>query len=133
MNDGKAESTVYSGVLGYSWDSAVWFVSRDRGGPDDLRRDLVQSTSDHTFNVDLANGQYKITLVIGDQGYMHDLIDVSAEGILQVNQLTVSAGKFSTQVFTVTVSDGQLNLKFHDAGGSDSNWVINAIIIQPAA
>jgi|GEM_PF-2791175 len=127
------ESTVYSGALGYGWDSAVGLVSRDRGGPTDLRRDLVQSTSDHTFNVDLANGQYKVILTIGDQSYMHDLIDVFAEGILQVNHLTVSAGTFSTQVFTVTVSDGQLNLKFHDAGGSDGNWVINAIIVQQAA
>jgi hypothetical protein len=45
--------------------------------------------------------------------------------------LTVNAGTFSAQVFTVTVSDGQLNIKFHEAGGSDGNWVINAITIQP--
>lgn len=89
------------------------------------------SDTDHTFNVDLANGQYKVTLIIGDNSYGHDLIDVYAEGVLQVNHLTVNAGTFSGQVFTVTVSDGQLNISFHDAGGSDSNWVINSIKIEP--
>jgi hypothetical protein len=105
------ESTVYSGALGYGWDTTAGLESRDRGAPDDLRRDFVCSATDHTFNVDLANGQYKVTLIIGDQSYAHDLIDVYAENVLQVNSLTVAKGNFSTQVLTVTVSDGQLNIK----------------------
>jgi hypothetical protein len=125
------ESTVYSAALGYGWDSAVGLGSRDRGAPDNLRRDLVFSSGDHTFKVDLANGQYTVTLIIGDNGYTHDLIDVYAENVLQVDHLTVNAGAFSTQVFTVLVNDGQLSIKFHDAGGSDLNWVINAIKIEP--
>jgi hypothetical protein len=127
------ESTGYSAGLGYGWDSRVGLGSRDRGAPDDLRRDLVFSSADHTFNVDLTNGNYKVTLIIGDQSYLHDLIDAYAEGVLQVNHLTVSAGTFSTQVFTVTVNDGQLNIKFHKNGGLDGNWVINSIIIEPTA
>jgi fibronectin type 3 domain-containing protein len=128
------ESTVYSFVAWYGWDSKVGLVSRDRGAPDDLRRDLVQSTGDHVFMVDLANGDYKVTLIIGDNNYRHDLIDVYAEDVLKVNHLTVDKGTFDPpQVFTVTVNDGQLNIKFHDAGGTDLNWVINAITIEPAA
>jgi fibronectin type 3 domain-containing protein len=126
------ESTAYSAVSGFGWDGTAGLGSRDRGAPDNLQRDLVFSGTDHTFNVDLANGQYKVTLTIGDNSYTHDLIDVYAEGVLQVNHLTVNAGTFSTQVFTVTVADGQLSIRFHDAGGSDANWVINAIKIEQA-
>jgi fibronectin type 3 domain-containing protein len=126
------ESTVYSAGLGYGWSSVAGLGSRDRGAPDDLRRDLVFASSvDGTFNVDLANGPYKVTVIIGDVVTGHDLVDVFAEDVLQVNHLTVSKGSFSSQEFAVTVSDGQLNLRFHDAGGPDLNWVINAIIIEP--
>ena len=40
------------------------------------RRDFVQSTTDHTFKVDLASGTYKVTLINGDNSYINDLIDV---------------------------------------------------------
>jgi fibronectin type 3 domain-containing protein len=126
------ESTAYSAVSGYGWESTVGLDSRDRGAPDNLERDFVFSSTNHTFNVDLANGQYKVTLTIGDNDYTHDVIDVYAEDVLQVNHLTVNAGTFATQVFTVAVGDGQLNIGFNDAGGPDLNWVINAITIEPA-
>jgi len=52
---------------------------------------------------------------------------------LKVNDLTVAKGVFEERVFTVTVSDGQLNLRFHDDGGTDSNWICNAIMIEPSS
>jgi len=119
--------------VGYGWDSTVGLGSRDRGAPDDLRRDFVFYTLDRTFKVDLPNGEYNVTLVIGDYSYTHDLMDVYAEGVLEVNDLTVAVGTFSELVFTVTVSDGQLNLGFHDDGGIDVNWVINAITLEPVS
>jgi fibronectin type 3 domain-containing protein len=125
------ESTIYNPTLGYGWTDTSNVGSRDRGTPDSLRRDLVFSSSDRVFNVDLANGEYTVKLTIGDNNYMHDNIDVYAEGALKVNDLTVSAGSFTQQTFGVTVYDGQLNLKFVDDGGSDVNWVINTIEITP--
>jgi len=126
-------STTYSTLIGHGWDTSSGLDSRDRGAPDNLKRDFVFGSSDHTFNVDLANGYYNVTLVIGDNSYAHDLIDVYADGVLWVNHLTVGAGTFSTQTFNVSVNDGQLNLKFHDAGGTDVNWVINAITVRVLA
>jgi fibronectin type 3 domain-containing protein len=111
----------------------VGLGSRDRGAPDDLRRDFVYSSIDRTFKVDLANGEYNVILVVGDNSYTHDLIDIYAEGILKRNDLTAAKGTFSGVLFTVTVSDGQLNLLFHDDGGTDGNWVINAIVIEPVS
>jgi len=124
------ESTVYSLSLGYGWTSGV-FGSRDRGAPDNLKRDLVFSRSDRGFNVDLANGEYTVKVIIGDNKYMHDNIDIYAEGALMLNDVTVSAGSFVERTFGVEVTDGQLNLMFVDDGGTDVNWVINAIEITP--
>jgi serine protease len=125
-----SESTLYSAFVGYGWRSTAGLGSRDRGVPDDLRRDLVFSGVDRTFNVDLQNGEYEVTVVIGDSSYLHDLIDIYAEGIIEANNVSADAGAFAESVFTVTVSDGQLNLLFHDDGGIDANWVINVLAME---
>jgi len=52
----------------------------------------VLGATEHTFNVDLANGDYEVTVTIGDQLYLHDLIDVYAEDIQKINDLTTVAG-----------------------------------------
>jgi len=82
------------------------------------------------FNVDLVNGDYTVTVVVGDQSFMHDRIDIYAEGVLVVNDLTAPAGSFQQVSFVVTVTDGQLSLRILDDGGSDPNWVLNALEIQ---
>ena len=122
-------STLYTASLGYGWNSTTGLHSRDRTSPDNLRRDFVFSSTDHTFNVDLANGDYQVTITIGDQDFMHDLIDVYAEDVLVINDLTAVAGSFQEVTFTATVADGQLNLNILDDGGADSNWVLNALTI----
>ena len=123
------ESTIYSANLGYGWISTTGLDSRDRGAPDNLTRDFVFSPTPHTFNVDLANGNYQITVVIGDQNYMHDQIYVYAQNVLEVNNLTVAAGSFQRTTFTTTITNGQLNLTIQDGGGLDPNWLINALTI----
>lgn len=123
-------TTAYLPSTSYGWSDITDLWSRDRGAPDALRRDLVFSSSDRTFNVDIPNGQYQVTLIVGDQNYMHDKIDIYAEGVMVVDDLNVSAGTFTEITFTVTVSDGQLNATFHDDGGADANWVINALTID---
>jgi fibronectin type 3 domain-containing protein len=124
--------TGYSAVLGYGWASTAGLDSRDRGSPNDLNRDFVFSSTEHTFNVDLANGYYLVTVVVGDQAFGHDKIDVYAEENLVVNDLTAAAGSFQEVTFTTTVTDGQLNVRILDDGGSDGNWVLNALTIEGA-
>ena len=122
--------TVYSAAVGFGWSSTAGLDSRDRVNPNALRSDFVFSSTEHTFNVDLANGDYQVTVVIGDEGFMHDLVDVYAEGSLKINDLTVTAGSFQELSFTVTIADGQLNLVILDNGGVDPNWVLNAIAVH---
>jgi fibronectin type 3 domain-containing protein len=123
-------TTTYSSATSYGWSNVTNLDSRDRGAPDALRSDFVFSSFDRTFNVDLPNGHYQVTLIVGDQNYMHDKMDIYIEGVMVAHNITVPAGTFTEITFTVTVSDGQLNITFHDDGGSDANWVINVIIVD---
>ena len=125
-------STVYSALYGYGWSSTSGLDSRDRGAPDYLRRDLIFSSSENTFNVDIANGDYLVSVLIGDQGFSHDLIDVYAEDALKVDDLTATAGSFEEVSFVVAITDEQLNLRILDDGGTDPNWVINSLTVEPS-
>ena len=64
---------------------------------------------------------------------MHDQIYVYAQNTLEINNLTVTAGTFQQTTFTITITNGQLNLRIRDGGGTDANWVINALTITPSS
>ena len=125
-------STIYSASVGYGWSSADGLISRDRAAPDDLLRDFVFGSTEKVFAVDLATGDYLVTVNIGDQNFKHDLIDIYAEEVLMLNDISVGAGMFQESTFRVTVADEQLNIRLADSGGNDENWVLNALKIEPA-
>ena len=119
---GISNATLYSPSVGYGWDSIenLESIDRDRGYPNDSR-DLILSTSDHTFNIDVSNGDYVVELEIGDpgpslyEGHVMDYVDIYAEDELKVDDLYEDWLTWPT--FRVTVNDGQLNIRFHDDGG----------------
>lgn len=133
---GVNNETIYSSSVGYGWSDTTNLYSIDRGGDCYPWRDFVLSTSDHTFNIDVNNGNYSVVLYIGDESHPHDFIDVYAEGILKVDNLNYSydpnQGTYKPEsvTFTIEITDGQLNLRFHDDGGSDPYWIINALKIK---
>jgi len=146
--------TLYSSSLGYGWSDITNLDSITRvpyfGDPYgcSVESDFVLSNTDHTFNIDVKNGNYKVIIVIGDMGVnskKRDFIDVYAEGILKIDNLNYSFEELAKEkcydwtkclvspskiTFDVNVNDGQLNLEFHDDGGSDSYWIVNGITIK---
>jgi hypothetical protein len=132
------EATAY--VPGaYGWTTASNAQSLDRSSQSDpLRRDFVMSgTSAPTFRVDLPNGNYAVTVTMGDNKAAHDNMVVKANGMVMLPDVDTAAGAFTVNTFNVTVSSGSLTLQFLDAGGTDSIWVVNAVAIaavsQPPA
>ncbi|HEY3393769.1 MAG TPA: S8 family serine peptidase [Lacipirellulaceae bacterium] len=106
----------YSAEVGYGWQlGSVSDISRGTGT--DLTRD-VNFTHDGTFAVDLPNGQYDVIATIGDTSLAHDLVGVFLESV-EFDTITTSAGQTVTRIYHVGVSDGQLNLRLADLGGSD--------------
>jgi hypothetical protein len=126
------DKTLWSYALGYGWSSLSGLSSRDRGAPDDLRRDFVQSTTSKYFQVVVPEGRYRIDFVIGDKSYMHDDITIYVESTIVLSGLDTAAGYFYNYYAVRGGSGISLDFYFVDDGGSDGNWVINAITITSA-
>jgi hypothetical protein len=108
-------ASVYTSGTGFGWatNSSAGLLGVNRGpvaGTSPLTQDFI-STRDATFLVDLTNGIYDVTLILGDAAGAVNQARVYAEGELRGNFSTLT-GQFSTNVFRVAVSDGQLNLDF---------------------
>ncbi|MDQ0662798.1 lysophospholipase L1-like esterase [Arthrobacter ulcerisalmonis] len=106
----------YSGVSAtdaYSADKRYGFntpghmadvPAKGTGAGSDAVRFLEFGTkSTNTFNVDLKEGLYKITVTLGDTSRA----SIAAEGVFQVMNMT---GNGATDSFEIPVTDGQLNL-----------------------
>jgi len=119
----------YNVSIGYGWVSSP-SGDRDRGVGTNLTRDLIFDSVNRTFNVDLSNGKYFVTVLLGDMSYPHDMMDVYVEDQLKLNDINTSAGEIKWLNFTVNVNDSQLNIKFVDDGGTDPNWVSEGLIIK---
>ncbi len=115
----------YSAAAGYGWQTGTVY-SINRGG-DALTRD-VNYTKDATFGVDLPNGEYDVTVTLGEALIAHDQMGVFVEGV-QVDSVTTAGGQFAVNTYRTSVSDGQLNLGLTDLGGSDSWVMINGLDI----
>jgi len=124
--------SAYSPTVGYGWDNVTGIEGRKRASGDALQKDFHFSSQDRTFIIDLPNGTYAVGLYMGDMQFPHDKMDVYAEGVLVENDISTAAGEvLFLRPSDVTVTDNQLNLLFHDDGGTDRNWVVNGIIIAP--
>jgi hypothetical protein len=123
-------TTIY-GAQPYGWAESP-SGQRDRGTPDYLLRDLHFDGTDRTFMAGYGSGTYGVTLYFRDDAYMHDTIEVFAEGgstpVATVASLPV--GTTVTKTFNVAVNDGVLDLRFHNNAGGDPNWIINGIVLN---
>jgi formylglycine-generating enzyme required for sulfatase activity/fibronectin type 3 domain-containing protein len=120
----------YSSSRGYGWLTGS-VGGRDRSAGDDLVRDINFSTQ-ATFALDLPNGDYDVTVRLGDMGAGHDQAGVFLEGAFAAS-LTTPAGQFETRTYRTTVSDGQLTVLLDDLGGSDVNAAIIGLEVAEVA
>lgn len=120
----------YSADAGYGYQNLCRVYSGQRIIEDPLRLDFHYSFWDGEFAVDLENGAYEVTIHYGDIYNALDRMQVFAEGALKADNLSSDAMAYQAVTFEVEVTDGQLNLVFHDDGGSTPYWLINGIEID---
>jgi len=137
---GTSSSALFSGYSritpstnqGYArWNTISGLNSRDRGGSQNaLNRDFVFGRSTRVFQQQIANGNYRVTVNLFDANGVHDNMRVRAEGVTKLSNQTFggSAGN-TTRSFTITVSDGRLDIEFSDQGGANPDWVVNRLVI----
>ena len=105
-------TTAYSASRGYGFADTTNLVSVDRGAPDALHRHFITSSKSFLFNVDVPNGDYTVTVLMGDNAATSANTVKAQCGRVVLNKLTTVKGQFSSQTFTVNVADAQLNLQF---------------------
>ena len=116
---------LYSQTQGYGWQfGQVTAVDQTAAvSLTNLTRDYV-TTDGAVFAVDVPNGLYLVSVLMGEGARSHRQMQTYAEDVL-VNNTTTQAGEVANPAYWVLVSDGQLNLVFV---GTD-NVVLNAIEI----
>ena len=89
--------------------------SVDRGVGNDAVRDL-HYVSSGVFRVDLLNGDYQVTVTLGDSGSLiAQSSRLSFEDVV-VGDFSHPVGEQMTEMFTVTVVDGELTMEYESTG-----------------
>ncbi|WP_396426745.1 FIMAH domain-containing protein [Lederbergia sp. NSJ-179] len=106
-----ANTLIYNKEVGYGFNKEVEF--RDRGEPDNLRRDFVLADGAE-FMVDLPNGDYFIRIIAGDHiAFNRSSFIIEGE---DHGSITSQSGEYSELTANIVVSDEQLNIKIGENG-----------------
>lgn len=98
-----APNTLYSASTGYGWGKSG-VDSRDRGNPgtgsgeENLERDFCLMNAGNAFYVDLPDGKYRITVIVGDLT-LKTGIALRADGIPVVPGIGAGIGGFARKSF----------------------------------
>lgn len=127
---GVSRHDMYSPQRGYGWVGTTRdFDDGSQADPlADAKRDGAFGSSPGTFLVDLPDGAYDFSAIIG---HSRDLsgMQISVNGTM-VSDITVAAENRIEVSGTFVVAGGQATFVFSAAGGSPV-WVINSLKIQP--
>ncbi|OAS18011.1 rhamnogalacturonan acetylesterase [Paenibacillus oryzisoli] len=102
----------YEKAVGYGFSNVKNVHAKDREEPGPLRRDFCIPL-DTSFLVDVpADGNYKVSVLVGDEIAETETTITTGEGRLVVHKQRISAGHFIRTSFSVWVTDAQLKLTF---------------------
>jgi hypothetical protein len=125
----------YSSVDGYGWYSppdANWKTQWLDSGPNVLQRSVLYSDWGRpaTWEFDLPNGEYNVTLSVGWQGktYAHQKVDVEGVSFVE-DEATTPSAPYLVRTKTVTVADHKLTLA---VGIFDEYTMLNYLTIEAA-
>jgi lysophospholipase L1-like esterase len=98
----------YNDLQGYGFDYNSQVIAIDRGGNDALRSDFCTSNSPFFFSVKEPEGNYKVTVILGDL-WQKSVTTIKAESRrLMVKEIKTDPGKFITVSFMVNIRDSLL-------------------------
>jgi lysophospholipase L1-like esterase len=110
-------NAIYSKELGYGFEPGASILCLDRGVKDALRRDFCESHQPFFFSVALPEGNYNVTVTLGDANEATTTTVKSELRRLVLEKIETAPGQFVTRTFTVNVrtpqiaGDGEVKLK----------------------
>ena len=118
--------------LGYGWygDMAHVMYAYLDSGPNVLQRSIIYDDwgRQKTFEFDLPNGEYRVTVSVGwqDRTYSHQKVDI--EGVSFVNdEATTPANPYLVRTKTIDIADNKLTLSM---GLFDEYTMLNYLDIE---
>lgn len=116
-------ASAYDAGAGFGWlPGTVAVDAIDRAIGTDLTRDFCY-TQERVFAVDLADGDYTVSVTMGDLGATaRDQMRIFVQGEFR-EYVTTAAGALVTRVYAATVSDGQLKLRLLDHGPASAHSI----------
>src|SRR3989440_7679010 len=121
-------TTIYSKELGYGFEPGAAVSCVERGGKDALRGDFCTSDKPFYFSVALPEGNYNVTVTLGDASG-ESATTIKAElRRLMLEEVRTTKGRFATRTFTVNIrtpqiaGDGEVKLKEREKTTEIWNW-----------
>jgi len=102
-------TTGYSEELGYGFEQGAKVMAIDRGTDDVLKSDFCTSDEPFYFSVKLPEGNYKVTVTLGDQAG-ETTTTVKAElRRLMLEKVRTAAGEFETRTIMVNIRTPEIS------------------------
>ena len=102
-------AAAYSAATGYGFDFGTTVTGVDRGGPDARKSDFVTSPQPFYFSVALPEGNYNVTVTLGDaKGPSSTFLKAESRRLLLETTAT-RPGQFITQTFTLNVKSRRIS------------------------
>ncbi len=122
----------FSHSLGYGWQSLAGMSAYNSAGRNALTRDGHQGVIG-VFDLNVQNGAYQVTALVGSPFAPRDTLSVAAEGRLKAVNVHTAAGQYRAVSFLANVTDGQLNVRFDGRGGANPFFSLAGLNVVPAA
>lgn len=114
---GISPTNIYSDAISYGFEPGATVTGVDRGGDDALLGDFITSDKPFYFSVALPEGNYRVTVTLGDADG-ESTTTVKAElRRLMLQKVHTPRGQFTTRTFAVNIripkiaGDGEVRLK----------------------
>jgi lysophospholipase L1-like esterase len=104
-------STIYSKELGYGFDFGKPVISIERKMKDDLLNDLITADHPFYFSVAVPEGNYKVTLTIGDANDTSSTVVRAESRRMLSDKIVTKKGAFVTKTFIISIKSRIINGK----------------------
>lgn len=120
-------TTFYNEQTGYGFEPGAVLTAVDRGGKDPLKGDFITGALPFFFSVKLQEGNYNVTVILGDADSASVTAIRAENRRMMVQQVKTKRKQFATVTFTVHVRDSLIHgterqVKLKPREGSYLHW-----------